>query len=35
MMCVTLVKEETGKVEKSEATLAPGWCDTTCSATSP
>lgn len=31
----TLTKEETGKVAKSEEAFAPGWYDTTCSATSP
>lgn len=31
----TLTKEETGKVAKSEEALAPGWYETTCSATSP
>lgn len=29
------MKEETGKVAKSDAAFAPGRCDTTCSATSP
>lgn len=31
----TLTKEDTGKVAKSEEALAPRWCETTCSATSP
>lgn len=31
----TLTKEDTGKVAKSEEALAPGWYETTCSATSP
>lgn len=31
----TFTKDETGKVAKSEVALAPGWYETTCSATSP
>lgn len=31
----TLMKEETGKVAKSDEAFAPVRCDTTCSATSP
>lgn len=31
----TLTKDDNGNVAKSEEALAPGWVETTCSATSP